>query len=166
MSPPFLRPPGVLSEKDFKARCISCGRCAQVCNYACIELTPDYFLFGGDTPKIFQNRSPCFLCMRCSAVCPTAALRDVAATDAGMGTAVLDRKRCVDYQTESGIMCWTCYERCPLKGTAIYLRNGYIPAVRAKDCAGCGVCEYVCPIDAIKVTPLRLLPPKDGEKRQ
>jgi ferredoxin-type protein NapG len=128
-----------------------------VCNYACIELTPDHFFFGGETPKVFQRKSPCFLCMRCSEICPTDALRDVPMERSGMGVAWLDTQKCVDYQEQSAVMCWTCYERCPMKGTAIVLDNGYIPLVTDK-CVGCGVCEYVCPITVITVTPTRLLP--------
>lgn len=162
-TPPFLRPPGVVSEKDFRARCVSCGQCAQICNYKCIVMTPDHFLFGGSTPKILQRKSPCFLCMKCSEECPTDALRDVPMEHAGMGRAFLDAKSCVDYQETSGVMCWTCYERCPLKGTAIVLENGYIPSV-TDACAGCGVCEYVCPISAITVTPARLQPGGGGKR--
>lgn len=150
----FLRPPGVVSEKDFKKRCISCGQCAQVCNYHCIELVPDYF-WGGAAPRVYHRKSPCFLCMKCSAICPTDALRDVPMAKADMGMAYLNVKKCVDYQEESGVMCWTCYERCPLKGTAIVLGSGgYIPEVRP-ECVGCGVCEYVCPVRAITVMPKR-----------
>lgn len=152
----FLRPPGVASEKDFAARCISCGQCGQVCNYACIVMTPDHFFWGGETPKVFPNKSPCFLCMKCSDICPTHALRRVPMEAAGMGRAFLDSKKCVDYQEQSGVMCWTCYDKCPLRGKAIVLENGYIPSVR-EDCVGCGVCEYVCPIKAVTVTPTRLL---------
>ncbi|MDL2316196.1 4Fe-4S dicluster domain-containing protein [Desulfovibrio sp. OttesenSCG-928-A18] len=164
----FLRPPGVVSEKDFKSRCISCGQCAQVCNYACIELTPDHLFFGGETPKVFHRKSPCFLCMKCSAICPTGALRDVRMENAGMGMAFLNLKKCVDYQDGSGVMCWTCHDKCPLRGNAITLQYGYIPVIHAS-CVGCGVCEYVCPIHAIEVRPARLLPPdaqapSDGEK--
>ncbi|MDR3175926.1 MAG: 4Fe-4S dicluster domain-containing protein [Desulfovibrio sp.] len=155
--PPFLRPPGVRSEKDLQSRCISCGRCVAVCNYACLELTPDYFFFGGGTPKIFQRKSPCFLCMKCVAVCPTEALRPVPMTEAGMGLARIDKAKCVDYQRNAGVMCWTCYERCPLKGKAIILKNGYLPEI-TEHCVGCGVCEYVCPVTVVQVTPARHLP--------
>jgi ferredoxin-type protein NapG len=153
--PPFLRPPGVVSEQDIQKRCISCGQCAEVCNFACIAMTPDHIFIGGETPKIYQRKSPCFLCMKCSDICPTGALRKVERLQSGMGMAHLDRSRCVDYQEKNSIMCWTCYERCPLKGTAIVLRNGYIPTV-TDACVGCGVCEYVCPISVIHVTPTRL----------
>jgi NAD-dependent dihydropyrimidine dehydrogenase PreA subunit len=156
---PFLRPPGVRSEKDLKARCVSCGRCVAVCNYACIEMTPDYVFFGNETPKIFQRRSPCFLCMKCVAVCPTEALRNVPVEESGMGMAYLDKEKCVGYQKSTGIMCWTCYERCPLKGKAMILKHGYLPEV-TKQCVGCGVCEYVCPVAVIMVTPARYMPVK------
>ena len=148
-----MRPPGVRSEKELKARCISCGQCVAVCNFRCIAMTPDS-LFGPETPKVFQRTSPCFLCMKCTAICPTDALHDVPMEKAGMGMAFLDVKACVGYQEENFIMCWTCYERCPMKGVAIELKNGYTPTI-TEDCVGCGVCEYVCPVKAITVTPTR-----------
>jgi ferredoxin-type protein NapG len=120
-------------------------------------MTPDHIFFGGWTPKIFQRKSPCFLCMKCSAICPTGALRNVSMEESGMGVARLDRARCVDYRKNTGIMCWTCYERCPLKGKAIVLKKGYLPEV-TEQCVGCGVCEFVCPVNVITVTPSRNLP--------
>jgi NAD-dependent dihydropyrimidine dehydrogenase PreA subunit len=92
--------------------------------------------------------------MKCGPACPTGALRDVPMEKAGMGMAVLNKKLCVDYQQELNIMCWTCYERCPMRGTAIVLENGYRPAIM-EACVGCGVCEYVCPVKAIHVVPAR-----------
>jgi ferredoxin len=154
---PFLRPPGAAPEKQFRSRCVSCGRCVAVCVFHCLDMTPDS-LFGGETPKVFHRKSPCFLCMKCGPACPTDALRDVPMEQAGMGMAALDRKTCVDYQNENHLMCWTCYERCPLRGTAMVLENGYRPAV-TQACVGCGVCEYVCPIRAITVTPTRFREP-------
>jgi NAD-dependent dihydropyrimidine dehydrogenase PreA subunit len=150
---PFLRPPGVVSEKEFRARCISCWRCVAACVFHCIAMTPDS-LFGAETPKVFHRRAPCYLCMKCGPACPTEALRSVPMEKAGMGMAVLDGRRCVDYQTELNLMCWTCYERCPLRGTAIVLENGYRPVIMDA-CVGCGVCEYVCPVRAISVVPAR-----------
>ncbi|MDR2574657.1 MAG: 4Fe-4S dicluster domain-containing protein [Desulfovibrio sp.] len=149
----FLRPPGVFAEKDLRARCIACGKCAQVCNNACIRLMPDS-PFGPETPKVFHRTKPCILCMKCGEICPTNALRKVSVKQAGMGFAELDRGRCVNYRRENPVMCWTCYERCPLKAEAIVLKGGRIPAV-TEICVGCGVCEYVCPVDAIHVTPSR-----------
>lgn len=157
----FLRPPGVVSEKDFKSRCVSCGQCAAVCNYQCIEMTPDYPL-GPATPKVFQHDSPCFLCMKCSAICPTDALCDVSMEESDMGMAYLNTRICVDYQEENSIMCWTCFEKCPLKGHAIILEFGYIPKI-TEDCVGCGVCEYVCPTDAITTTPMRKMSKKTSQ---
>ncbi len=151
----FLRPPGVVSEKELRARCTACGRCVAVCVFKCLALTSDS-LFGPDTPKVFQRTAPCFLCMRCSDICPTQALHKVPMERAGMGAAFLDEKKCVDYQAQNHVMCWTCYEICPLKAKAIVLRNGYTPEVTA-DCVGCGVCEYVCPVKAVTVTPTRQL---------
>lgn len=121
-------------------------------------MKPDSF-FGAGTPKIFHHRAPCFLCMKCGPACPTNALRDVPVEHAGMGMAVMNRRRCLDYQAESKLMCWTCYERCPRRGTAIVLEKGYQPVIRDA-CVGCGVCEYVCPVKAISVTPTRLREPE------
>lgn len=145
----FVRPPGVLSEKNFRACCIACGQCAEVCIFRCIQMRPDS-LFGPERPRVYPRKSPCFLCMKCSDVCPTDALRKVKPEGAGMGKAFLDTKICLDYQAESFIMCWTCYEKCPLKGLGIVLKHGYISTI-TEDCVGCGVCEYVCPVNAIHI---------------
>ena len=147
----FLRPPGVVSEEEFASRCISCGQCAAVCIFYCIEMRPDS-LFGPSRPRIYPSKAPCFLCMRCSDSCPTDALTPVQPEQAGMGKGHLNMKQCLEYQEESSIMCWTCYEKCPLKGLAIVLEHGYISTITDK-CVGCGVCEYVCPVNAISMLP-------------
>lgn len=86
--------------------------------------------------------------MKCPPQCPTGAL-DAAVTQPAqvrMGRAVILEDRCHNYT--GGIMCWTCYDRCPLRGTAVMLKDGIIPAI-TDACVGCGVCEYVCPVQAV-----------------
>jgi ferredoxin-type protein NapF len=150
----YLRPPGALSEKQLKARCVSCGQCAAVCNFRAVEMTPDG-LFGPETPKIYARKNPCRLCMRCSDICPTDALHKVEQDNARMGMAVIDAQRCVDYQERSNIICWTCFNICPMRGRAILLKHGYSPVI-TDQCQGCGVCAFVCLVSAITIVPERM----------
>ncbi len=53
----------------------------------------------------------------------------------GLKIAHIDKDRCID--------CKKCYESC--KFDAIDEENNIIK----ESCEGCGVCEYVCPVDAI-----------------
>lgn len=148
----FLRPPGARSEKDFLARCLQCGQCAQVCIYDCIRMQTGFNLFVSGTPKIDPPEAPCFLCMRCSSICPSDALEDVEIEEVRMGYAVLDREEC--YTWSGLLICRSCYERCPLKAKAIVLERGEYPVI-TDQCAGCGVCEHVCPKKAIITYPTR-----------
>lgn len=107
---------------------------------------------GRHSPLIEPRVTPCWLCMKCPPQCPTGAL------DAGleqahevrMGRAVILEKYC--YNFTGGIMCWTCYDRCPLRGSAVILQHGITPTI-TDDCVGCGVCEYVCPVRAVHIVP-------------
>lgn len=67
------------------------------------------------------------------------------------GRAVIFKDRCLNW-IESGTMCMTCYDRCPLRGEGMVLDMGYVPAV-GESCVGCGMCEYVCPKNAVAVVP-------------
>lgn len=75
----------------------------------------------------------------------TAAANIAAMAEANMGQAYILEDRCHNHN--GGIMCWTCYDRCPFRGTAIILAGGFTPAVTSA-CVGCGICEYVCPVMA------------------
>lgn len=65
-----------------------------------------------------------------------------------MGRAYILQERCHNYT--DGTICMTCYDRCPLRGSAVVLSNGIVPAITTA-CVGCGVCEYVCPVKAVEV---------------
>ena len=69
-----------------------------------------------------------------------------------MGFARLDRSKCYTWREE--LICRSCYERCPLKATAIVLERAEYPVITDR-CAGCGVCEHVCPQKAIITYPTR-----------
>lgn len=154
MSLTFLRPPGTKPERDFLSLCIQCGQCAQICPYKTIKLRTGLNLLVSGTPQIFPAETPCYLCMRCPPVCPSGALQELDITEVRMGRAKIDRSQCF---TWSGlVICRSCYERCPLKGKAIELQKGLYPVI-TEHCAGCGICEYVCPRKCITTTPARLL---------
>lgn len=155
MTSGLLRPPGARAEAEFRTRCIHCGKCAEACPYGSIRMAAGRMagFFGQvrNTPYIHAKTVPCWLCMKCPPVCPSGALRpvrDMARAD--MGMAVLLKNRCHNWV--GTVLCRTCYDKCPLRGTAMVLEGGDIPAV-ADACVGCGVCEHVCPVDAIVVRP-------------
>lgn len=90
--------------------------------------------------------------MKCPPVCPTGAL-DPKLTDMArtrMGRAYILKNRCHNYT--DGVMCMTCYDRCPLRGSAVILFDGLTPGI-TQACVGCGVCEYVCPVEAVAIVP-------------
>ena len=152
----FLRPPGARPEKEFLSRCLQCGQCAQVCIFDCISMGIGFNLFQSGTPRINPHKAPCFLCMRCSGACPSDALEDLPIEKVKMGQAVLDRTQCYTWKQE--LFCRSCYERCPIKSTAMELSWGEFPII-TDQCAGCGVCEHVCPAKAITTIPTRYVNP-------
>lgn len=146
---PPLRPPGALAESRFRRACIRCGKCVEVCPHNAARLAGG---FGPDRllPIIEPAVAPCQLCMKCPPVCPTSALARecVRMEDVKMGRAYILTSRCLNYT--GGAMCWTCYDRCPLRGKSIVLKDGFTPAI-TDACVGCGVCEHVCPSHAVTV---------------
>ncbi|NIQ95588.1 MAG: 4Fe-4S dicluster domain-containing protein, partial [Desulfuromonadales bacterium] len=71
-----------------------------------------------------------------------------------MGVSRIDRKLCLAWQYDA---CGECYYNCPLKDEAIRDRPpdsesaqagaGIRPWVDPEHCIGCGMCNYVCPVN-------------------
>ena len=97
----------------------------------------------------------CIHCGQCAAACPYGSVRMLETFGPERHTpeirAVIFKDRCLNW-IESGTMCMTCYDRCPLRGEGMVLDMGYVPAV-GESCVGCGMCEYVCPKNAVAVVP-------------
>ncbi len=176
-----LRPPGALPEAQFRAACTRCLLCGEVCSAICIafpsriegaqpplrrapgamerqELEAPVWR-GGATPYVLPWKRACELCMRCGEVCPTGALRPIAADrqtiarEVRMGVALIDRKVCLPWTRTS--WCGACRTACPYRGRAITVDHQGRPTVHPEHCVGCGLCVEVCPLryKAIAVDP-------------
>ena len=151
----FLRPPGALPESAFLKTCIHCGQCAAACPYGSVRMLET---FGPErhTPEIRPSGSPrALVSMSCCTTAEETAIEPmVSLSESVPATPVLTvifKDRCLNW-IESGTMCMTCYDRCPLRGEGMVLDMGYVPAV-GESCVGCGMCEYVCPKNAVAVVP-------------
>lgn len=151
-----LRPPGAVEEISFLTKCTRCDDCITACHQYAIKHAAEFDGLAVGTPVIVPNETPCYLCndFPCITACKEEALLTVNKEDVRMGLAAINIERCHRWK---GIdpMCDYCFDRCPLKGSAIYLDDKG-PEIDDKRCAGCGICEYVCPADpkAVIVTPL------------
>ena len=140
-----LRPPGAVPEEEFIGRCIRCGRCIESCPYRCIVMLDIRQGLHAGTPLIAVEQIPCYLCMKCVAVCPTGSLRRVSQEATRMGVAVINTFTCAAW---AGVaLCRTCYDVCPFKGRAIILQE-LLPKVLPDACTGCGLCTHACPVTA------------------
>lgn len=149
----ILRPPGAVPEEDFIALCSRCGRCIKVCPNQALQPMPiAYGLAAFETPRFIPRSGRCELCLLCQEVCPTGAVSSVPVEQIKIGTAELDRRRCLVWS--EGIECLICAEQCPFQ--AVRLDAHGRPHVLADRCIGCGACENGCPVEeaAIRVLPV------------
>ncbi|MBF0328833.1 MAG: 4Fe-4S dicluster domain-containing protein [Nitrospirae bacterium] len=152
----IIRPPGALPEKEFRAKCVSCGVCVNTCHvmkYDAIAVSGLKDLTNFGTPYIKDMRDfPCALCMECPPLCPTGALKPLQKEKVSMGTALIDFSLCFGW---NGDVCLSCSKACPLGATVFDFYNGEWgnqPYIN-EGCVGCGLCVKYCPIggSAIKV---------------
>lgn len=152
----LIRPPGALTESDFRARCISCGVCVNVCyvlRYNAIAMVGLPNIRDLGTPYIKYMRDfPCTLCMECPKHCPTGALQEVTREKTNMGKALIDLSLCFGW---NGDVCLSCSKACPLGAKVFdfyYSSWGNQPMIN-ENCVGCGLCVRYCVLggSAIKV---------------
>lgn len=158
----LLRPPGVRDEKGFLQKCVRCGECLKVCvKSALYPAVMQAGLEGLYTPLVIPRLGYCeYNCTLCGQVCPTGAIpllpqeqksREV------IGKAVFDRNHCLPFARQTS--CIVCEEHCPIPQKAIRSRvellttldgrkvQVQLPYVVEEICNGCGICEYVCPLE-------------------
>lgn len=152
---PQLRPPGALPEAEFLSRCVSSGHCVRACPVSAIRLVWCADPRSNGKPAIEPASQACVICedLKCTKVCPSGAIRPVARGEIRMGLAEVSRERCL---RSAGEDCRICVDKCPVGERAIRLSpEGSGVEVRPEACAGCGLCEMVCPARprAIAVRP-------------
>lgn len=165
---PLLRPPGAQDEGDFQARCIRCQECVRACLTQCLEPAgKDYGAAKMWTPRFNPALAKCEfeLCGRaCAAACPVGATRDVPDEQVRIGTAAVNRSKCIAWA--EGKACLVCQERCSYQ--AIDSDRKGRPSVMADKCTGCGACQntcVTCPDPAIVVYPPDDVPTNGGGKK-
>jgi len=150
----WLRPPGALPKKEFLRACTQCTDCQEACPYQSIRRLGPEFGAAAGTPAVIPDESPCYLCadMPCITACEPGALIATPVEAVSMGTVVLSTEACYVAQ---GQPCDYCTVRCPLGERAIAVGADGVPQIDPSGCAGCGVCAYLCPADALRVNPAR-----------
>jgi len=145
-----LRPPGAVEEVLFVALCTRCRACAEACPFGAIAFADESNGLAHGTPIIEPGVQPCRYCKTfpCAAACPSGALDPARAPRAPMGTVRLDTARCIAWQ---GGDCRACIDACPRSGQALFRRDGRVMVCRER-CVGCGMCEFVCPVDPSAIT--------------
>ena len=158
----LLRPPGVRKEEEFLQKCVRCGECLKVCvKSALYPAIMQAGLEGLYTPVLIARLGYCeYNCTLCGQVCPTGAIPNLPKEQKKrevIGKAVFDRNHCLPFARQ--INCIVCEEHCPIPQKAIRSRmemqkapdgrtvQVQVPYVVDEICNGCGICEYVCPLE-------------------
>ena len=148
-----VRPPRVLDEEVFVDQCVRCAMCVMACPTQTLQLTHlEAGVAGFWTPAITPSVGGCTPdCNACSVACPTEAIPAFTAAEADkwavkMGTAVLEKGRCIGYSENS--KCAECVDACPTKAFVVEPKRDGVPrrpiAVDYFRCVGCALCEKAC----------------------
>lgn len=151
----LIRPPGAVPEAAFLNICLRCGLCMKACPTNGLQpCVLEAGLNGLWTPRLVPRIGGCEKnCNLCGQVCPTSAIRRLPLeekTYVKMGTAVIDRSRCIAWEQDK--VCLICDEACPfnaINSLSEKVRDSTLlrPFVDERLCTGCGLCEARCPIE-------------------
>ena len=142
----LLRPPGGQDEENFMAKCLRCDRCRSVCPTSVIGLANlDHGILAARTPVMKFHLGYCDFCKKCVEVCPTQALKPFEIETAKIGVAVVRKDICIAWNLGG---CTVCQDACTYN--AITLDEQKRPLVDPRKCNGCGICEKVCPVLALR----------------
>ena len=138
-----LRPPGAVSEPEFRQRCTGCADCVSACPHDTITLLPDRHEESAGTPTVSLFDAPCHMChdVPCIQACEPDALQF--RPPVKIGVAEIQTHSCLAHNHN---VCTVCVEHCPKPG-AIRMEGGRsgVPVVDADACTGCGACYAACP---------------------
>ena len=142
----IIRPPGSIEEEDFNYKCVRCGNCILACPAKCLKpVTFDKGIVEWGTPHILARQAGCIMCLSCFKVCPSSAIIKIPANMVKIGTAEINKTRCLVWLYQKD--CLVCLEYCPV-GAICSDKKGR-PFVDEKVCIGCGLCEQNCPVKGI-----------------
>ncbi|MGD9159134.1 MAG: 4Fe-4S dicluster domain-containing protein [Desulfobacteraceae bacterium] len=157
----LLRPPGAVEESHFLSACIGCFQCAEACSIQAIRFIKSLGNPLANTPFVIPQEKGCNLCMECTRVCPTGALKKISDDRTSvqrkvkMGVAVVDELTCRAYNNRA--ICGACYLACPFSNEAIKVKGScFKPVVNNEKCVGCGLCEEACPQETKSIRVKRL----------
>ncbi|MCD8289072.1 MAG: 4Fe-4S dicluster domain-containing protein [Prevotella sp.] len=146
-----VHPAGSLSARHLRQHCTACQLCIAECPNHVLRPSTDLRTFM--QPEMSFERGSCKpFCNRCSAVCPTGAIRPISLEDkvsTQLGHAVWIEKNCV--VTTDGVQCFMCSRVCPAGAITLVAKDVSdenslkVPAVDTAKCIGCGACENMCP---------------------
>ncbi len=149
----LIRPPGSVGEEEFVTACVRCGECMKVCPTNTLQPA---FGEGGleavGTPMIVPRIGPCAqACNQCGEVCPTRAIESFSVEEKEhlyVGTGVIDRSTCIAWAEDR--QCLVCDEACSYDAISQKVVDGVErPVVEEAICIGCGICEFVCPVEPL-----------------